>query len=88
MSLTIHRLKEINDTISMINAEVCGEMSHRASLAEAYAYCKLQESLTNALGGCHALVIIETAKMLADNQNCESYDNDDLNGLAAREAQR
>lgn len=72
MSLTIHRLKEINNTISMIYTEVCGEMSHRTSLAEANAYCKLQESLTNALGGCHALVIIETAKMFADNQNCES----------------
>ena len=81
MSLTIKRLKEINDTISMLYAEVCNEMSKRSSLAEANAYCKLQECLTDALGGIHGLVIIETAKKLADKQETQESD------LAACEAQ-
>lgn len=85
MSLSIQRLNEINKTIMKLYGEVCCEMSQRMSLAEANAYCRLQEDMTCALGDIRGLIIIETAKKLADDHEAQEAD---IKGLAAMEAQR
>lgn len=85
MSFNIQRLNEINHTISELYGQICCEMSKNMSLSEANILCNLQENMTDALGNIRGLIIIETAKKLAEEHETQESD---LKGLAKREAQQ